>query len=84
MKGVLKLGDFGWSIYAPAEKRQTFCGTLDYVAPEIVMGDSYDARVDIWSLGVLCYEICTGSAPFENKIATKVYRNILEVEIKKI
>ena len=45
-------------------KRQTFCGTLDYVPPEIVNGDYYDEKVDIWSLGVLCYELATGKAPF--------------------
>ena len=40
--GVLKLSDFGWSIYSPMYKRQTFCGTVDYVPPEIVEGASYD------------------------------------------
>lgn len=56
------MADFGWSTYSPIEypsdlfsKRQTFCGTLDYVPPEIVKGDYYDEKVDIWSLGVLCY-----------------------------
>lgn len=46
------------------EKRTTFCGTLDYVSPEIVMGSEYDEMVDVWSVGVLCYELCTGHAPF--------------------
>jgi len=46
-------------------KRQTFCGTLDYVPPEIVKGDFYDERVDIWSLGILIYELTFGYAPFE-------------------
>jgi serine/threonine protein kinase len=41
-QGVLKLSDFGWSTYSPYAKRQTFCGTLDYVPPEIVEGDLYD------------------------------------------
>ncbi len=45
-------------------QRQTFCGTLDYVPPEIVTGEFYDERADVWSLGVLCYELCTGRAPF--------------------
>ena len=47
-------------------KRQTFCGTLDYVPPEIVTGEFYDEKADIWCLGVLCYELSTGKAPFES------------------
>lgn len=42
-------------------QRQTFCGTLDYVPPEIVTGDFYDEKADVWCLGVLCYELCTGN-----------------------
>lgn len=41
-------------------QRQTFCGTLDYVPPEIVTGQFYDEKADVWCLGVLCYELCTG------------------------
>jgi serine/threonine protein kinase len=48
-------------------KRQTFCGTVDYVPPEIVEGSSYDERVDIWAIGVLLYELASGTAPFETK-----------------
>ena len=54
-------------IFLFSSKRTTFCGTLDYVSPEIVLGDEYDEMVDVWSLGVLCYELCTGHAPFESK-----------------
>ena len=57
--GVLKLSDFGWSIFSK-EKRLTFCGTLDYVSPEILSGEQYDCKVDIWSIGVLTYELLTG------------------------
>jgi aurora kinase len=38
---------------------------LDYVPPEIIKGNYYDEKVDIWSLGVLMYEMATGYAPFE-------------------
>jgi len=57
---VLKLSDFGWATYSPSSKRQTFCGTLDYVSPEIVGGNEYSEKVDVWSLGILCYELCAG------------------------
>ena len=59
--GTIKIADFGWSIHAPTNKRQTLCGTLDYLPPEMVEGAPHDYRVDIWSLGVLCYEFCTGN-----------------------
>jgi serine/threonine protein kinase len=52
-------------IIALFSKRQTFCGTLDYVPPEIVIGDYYDERVDVWSLGVLIFELTFGYPPFE-------------------
>lgn len=60
-------------------KRQTFCGTLDYVSPEVVNGDYYDEKVDIWSLGVLFYELAVGRAPFEdpNNNQEATYDNIL-------
>jgi serine/threonine protein kinase len=38
---------------------------LDYVPPEIIKGNYYDEKVDIWSLGVLIYEMAIGYAPFE-------------------
>lgn len=77
------MSDFGWSTYSPYAKRQTFCGTLDYVPPEIVEGDLYDERVDIWSLGVLCYELTTGKAPFEVPNDQEgTYDKICSVEIE--
>ena len=36
------------------------CGTLDYLSPEMVEREDHDYRVDIWSLGVSCYEFCNG------------------------
>jgi serine/threonine protein kinase len=66
-----------------SSKRTTFCGTLDYVSPEIVLGDEYGEMVDVWSVGVLCYELCTGHAPFESsKSREETYRKIVNVELK--
>jgi serine/threonine protein kinase len=45
-------------------KRSTFCGTTDYVPPEIVEGSEYDERVDVWAFGILMYELASGHAPF--------------------
>ena len=47
----------------------TFCGTLDYVAPEMKDRGTYSIEVDIWSIGVLTFELLTGTAPFKEEIA---------------
>eukprot|EP00511_Aplanochytrium_stocchinoi_P001182 CAMPEP_0204828898 /NCGR_PEP_ID=MMETSP1346-20131115/6859_1 /ASSEMBLY_ACC=CAM_ASM_000771 /TAXON_ID=215587 /ORGANISM="Aplanochytrium stocchinoi, Strain GSBS06" /LENGTH=346 /DNA_ID=CAMNT_0051958295 /DNA_START=240 /DNA_END=1277 /DNA_ORIENTATION=- len=46
-------------------RRTTMCGTLDYLAPEMVNGHAYDETVDNWTVGVLAYELLVGSPPFE-------------------
>jgi aurora kinase, other len=51
--GELKIADFGWSVHAPSNRRITMCGTMDYLAPEVVNHCSYNAAVDLWSLGGL-------------------------------
>lgn len=38
IRSQLKIADFGWSVHAPSNRRQTFCGTLDYLPPEMVEG----------------------------------------------
>ncbi|QPH06493.1 hypothetical protein C2857_005004 [Epichloe festucae Fl1] len=68
--GEIKISDFGWSVHAPGNRRRTYCGTLDYLPPEMVSAvnpdNSYDGRVDLWALGVLTYEFLVGEAPFED------------------
>jgi aurora kinase len=68
--GEIKISDFGWSVHAPGNRRTTYCGTLDYLPPEMVgsggLNNSYDEKVDLWSLGVLMYEFLVGEAPFED------------------
>ena len=82
MKGDLKIADFGWSVHAPSSRRATMCGTLDYLPPEMVEGGSHDEKVDLWSLGVLCYEFLVGSPPFEANSHNETYKRILAVDIK--
>ncbi|CBF70791.1 aurora family serine/threonine-protein kinase [Aspergillus nidulans FGSC A4] len=68
--GEIKISDFGWSVHAPNNRRQTMCGTLDYLPPEMLtsnpQGNFYNEKVDLWSLGVLTYEFLVGEAPFED------------------
>lgn len=62
--GQIKLADFGWSV-SEGIKRTTFCGTLDYVPPEMALGKDYDLKSDNWAIGILTYELLVGKPPFE-------------------
>jgi aurora kinase, other len=81
-KGEVKIADFGWSVHAPSSKRHTLCGTLDYLPPEMVEGQAHDNTVDVWSLGVLCYEFLVGNPPFEAQGHSETYRRIAKVDLK--
>lgn len=72
-KNELKMADFGWSVHAPTSRRDTLCGTLDYLPPEMVVGRQYDHRVDLWGVGVLCYECLVGNPPFFAKTYDETY-----------
>ncbi|KAI0411701.1 serine/threonine-protein kinase [Xylaria grammica] len=71
LHGELKLADFGYSVHAPSNRRDTLCGTLDYLPPEMIQSRevSYTKAVDQWTLGVLTYEFLTGQPPFEDTVA---------------
>ncbi|KAK4756585.1 hypothetical protein SAY87_006712 [Trapa incisa] len=80
-QGELKIADFGWSVHT-FNRRRTMCGTLDYLSPEMIESIEHDASVDIWSLGVLCYEFLYGVPPFEAKEHSDTCRRILQVDLK--
>lgn len=80
--GTLKISDFGWSIHSPSSRRQTLCGTLDYLSPEMIEGKSHDNKVDLWALGVLTYEFLVGNPPFEAESHRETYERIIEVDLK--
>lgn len=70
--------DFGWSIQLDFnESRDTFCGTLEYIAPEIFKGEQYNKSADVWSLGVLIYEMLHGYSPFKGKNYREVSEKVL-------
>ncbi|XP_077491330.1 aurora kinase A-like [Amblyomma americanum] len=77
----LKVADFGWAAQGASTRRKTFCGTLDYLAPEILAGGSYDMKVDHWCLGVLAYELLVGCPPFETESVAKTRALIKKANI---
>jgi serine/threonine protein kinase len=78
---TLKIADFGWSVHAPNSRRDTFCGTLDYLPPEMVENVKHDYSVDVWGLGVLAYEFLVGKPPFEDASRKNTYRKIQQAEV---
>jgi len=64
-EGHIKLVDFGLSkLVKPRERTGTICGTLQYMAPEILSGEKYTHVVDWWSLGVVMYTLLVGKYPY--------------------
>lgn len=63
-QGVIKIGDFGVSTQTNS-CASTVVGTPFYLSPEIINGAQYDSKTDIWSLGVLLYELCALDYPFK-------------------
>ncbi|KAG0211922.1 hypothetical protein BGX28_007204 [Mortierella sp. GBA30] len=87
LDGHIVLTDFGLSKQFPTfssggDKTNTFCGTAEYLAPEILLADEYSYAVDWWSLGTLLYEMLTGITPFWAEDHAQMYQRVLEDELE--
>jgi tetratricopeptide (TPR) repeat protein/predicted Ser/Thr protein kinase len=79
-KGLVKVMDFGLAKRvgsAQITKSSTSLGTIDYMSPEQASGEPADHRADIWSLGVVIYEMVTGKVPYEGAFEQAVIYSIL-------
>ncbi|KAI6038635.1 kinase-like protein [Pisolithus marmoratus] len=74
---ILKIADFGFARSLPNTKlAETLCGSPLYMAPEILRYEKYDAKADLWSVGAVLYEMCTGKAPFRAQNHMELLRRI--------
>ena len=81
-KGYLRLTDFGMAKKLKNnEKAISFCGTPEYLAPEIIAGQEYDQNIDWWSLGIIIYEMLCGVPPFYLENLDKMYEMIQNSEV---
>ena len=82
-KNKIKLCDFGWCCLESNIKKNDFCGTFEYMAPEIIKEMPYGKPVDIWALGILLYEMYYGFSPFRsiNENNNEVIDNIMKKKL---
>ena len=79
----VKLCDYGWATYfTPGKFLTVYCGTPEYVSPEMLKKYPYNEKVDIWGIGVLIFELVFGYAPFSSNFNEDRYNNIKSGKIK--
>jgi len=79
----LKIADFGLSkMLLPKERMDTACGTLSYVAPEVLTMQGYGQEADMWSVGVIMFLLVCGKLPFDGDDHDEIIRNTIQAEVR--
>ena len=81
--GHIKITDFGLikgQMFRPNDTTSTFCGTVEYIAPETILEKPYTKDVDWWGLGILLYEMLVGRTPFYDENQIEIYKSIVNDE----
>nr|KAG5690914.1 hypothetical protein BaRGS_003405 [Batillaria attramentaria] len=83
-EGYLKIADFGLCKEGMGfgDRTSTFCGTPEFLAPEVLTETSYTRAVDWWGLGVLIYEMLVGESPFPGDDEEEVFDSIVNEEVR--
>ncbi|KAL6080430.1 PHprotein kinase domain containing protein [Balamuthia mandrillaris] len=82
--GHICMTDFGISkegLHCKDDRTATFCGTPEYLAPEVLEGKGYGKEVDWWSFGTLVYEMLTGLPPFYSEDVQLMYSKIMNAKL---
>lgn len=81
--GHVKIADFGLAKIIPKmQKSYSFCGSPEYMSPEMLQGIGHDRKLDLYCLGALLYEMLTGLPPYFNKDNNLMYRSIIKDKLK--
>jgi len=80
--GKIKLGDFGFCKMLEVNMAQTMLGSPIYMAPEILKEEIYTLKADIWSLGVVLFEMLFGYCPFESSSISQLINVIKETDLR--
>lgn len=75
----VKLSDFGFACQmAPSDMTATFCGSPLHMAPEVLAGEQYDPKIDLWSIGTIAYQMATGATPYRASTTQELKQKLRE------
>ena len=82
LDGNVKLIDFGWAVHSVKnDKRKTFAGTFSYMAPEILEDNFYSKSVDVWSFGLILFEMAFKKLPFPGSDFKQLKKSTLDLPL---